>query len=81
MNHHSSITSQNVLSPAIVRTIHEAFDDVMKTLETCRGPYAPHASQRVRAGVARQIVELAKHGECNFDHLRDHTLKAFHCDP
>jgi hypothetical protein len=72
----SLITSQNMLSGAILRTIHEAFDDAIETLERECGPYAPSASKRIRAAVARRMAELAKHGVCDFERLRVGALKA-----
>ncbi len=78
MAHCSSITNQNALAPTIVRTIHEAFDDAVKTLETHRGPCSRHASERMRSAVARRIVDLAKHGECDFGRLRNGALDALY---
>jgi len=80
MAHHSSITNHNVLAPAILRTIHEAFDDVVKTIETRWGPYTSPAWDPMRAKVARRMVDLAKHGECDIARLREGALKAIHLD-
>jgi len=80
MTHLSSITNHNVLPPALVRTIHEAFDDAVTTIETLRGPYPAPVAKRIRAAVARTIVELARHGECDVERLRDEALKAVHLD-
>jgi hypothetical protein len=76
MPYSSSITCFNALPPALVRTIHEAFDDAVRVLDrsrpTSRGPDSE------RAKLARQIVELAKHGECDAIRLRDAALAAIH---
>jgi hypothetical protein len=70
----SSITCFNALPPTLVRTIHEAFDDAVVVLERnwARG------SDSDRAVLARHIVDLAKHGECDASRLRDGALAAIH---
>jgi hypothetical protein len=78
VSHNSSITNQNTRPPSVVRAIHQAFDDVVKTFETQAVSYMPHTRQRVRAKIARYIVDLAKHGECDFDCLRDQAMKTLH---
>lgn len=69
----SDITSFNVLEPRVVRTIREAFDDAVLEIEHCVG--AP-LTEDSRAKVARRLVELAKHGECDFQRLRSAALSA-----
>jgi hypothetical protein len=80
MEHHRSITSRNMLSGAILRTIHHAFDDAIHTLEMEHGPYPPSVSKRIRAAVARRMAELATHGVCDFEHLRAGALEAVYFD-
>jgi len=68
-----SITAYNVLAPIVVRNIREAFDGAVKEIESRRGVDAPDAT---RAKIARQIVGLAKHGECDVNRLRAAALSA-----
>ena len=68
----TAITSFNTLQPSIVRTIREAFDDAVKEIETRRG--ALPECERIK--VARQLVDMAKHGECSFERLRGAALEA-----
>jgi hypothetical protein len=63
----SHITSFNALQPRVVRTIREAFDDAVKEIEERRGYDVP---EDARAKLARRLVDLAKHGECDFQRLR-----------
>ncbi len=65
-----SITAYNCLQPSMVRTIREVFDDAVCEIERRRGENAPPLPEKVRAEVARKIVELAKHGECDAERLR-----------
>jgi hypothetical protein len=67
----SQITSFNVLQPRVVRTIREAFDDAVKEIEERRGYDVP---EDARAKLARRLVDLAKHGECDFQRLRTAAL-------
>lgn len=67
-----AITSFNTLQPSIVRTIREAFDAAVNEIETRRG-VLPECE---RIKVARQLVDMAKHGECNFERLRGAALDA-----
>ncbi len=67
-----TITAYNTLKPAIVRTIREAFDDAVKEIETRRG--ALPECERIK--VAKQVVEMAKHGECSFERLRGAAMSA-----
>ncbi len=74
--HNPQITSFNPLQPIVVRTIREAFDDVVQELEQRRGVQAPPLPKDTRARLARQLVELARHGERDFDRLRMAALSA-----
>jgi len=68
------ITAYNVLEPIIVRNIRVAFDGAVKELETRRGFDAP---RETRAKLAREIVGLARHGECDVNRLRSAALSVF----
>jgi len=68
----SDITSFNVLQPRLVRTIREAFDDVVEEIRKRRGADVPEDTQ---AKVARRLVDLARHGECDLHRLRSAALK------
>ncbi len=67
------ITSYNVLQPGVVRTIREAFDDAVQELEQRRANKLP---EDARAKLARKLVDLARHGECDFQRLRMAALTA-----
>lgn len=69
LNH--QITNFNSLQPAIVRKIREAYDDAVREAERTHP-----LSETLRAKLARQIVELAKHGECDAACLRAKALSA-----
>lgn len=69
----SDITSFNCLEPRVVRTIREAFDDCVRELEKRRGA---GVSDDVRAKLAKRLVDLARHGECDFQKLRSAALSA-----
>jgi hypothetical protein len=71
----ADITSFNVLEPRVVRTIREAFDDAVSEIERRRGASAP-LPEATRAQLARRLVELAKHGECDFQRLRSAAIAA-----
>ena len=71
----ANITSFNVLEPRVVRTIREAFDDAVSEIERRRGAAAP-LPEDTRAKLARRLVDLAKHGECDFQRLRSAALTA-----
>ena len=68
----TAITSFNTLTPAIVRTIREAFDEAVKEIETRRGTL-PECE---RLKVSKHLVEMAKHGECSFERLRGAAMTA-----
>ena len=65
------ITTFNTLKPTMVRTIREVFDDAVRELETKRGCGAPPLSDKARAELARHLVDLARHGECDTVRLRE----------
>lgn len=67
------ITSYNVLEPRVVRTIREAFDDAVHEIQQRRGADVP---EDTRAKLARRLVEMARHGECDFQRLRSAALTA-----
>lgn len=68
---HTDITSFNVLEPRVVRTIREAFDDVVQEIQKRRGIDVP---EDTRAKLARQLVELARRGECDRQRLSNAAL-------
>jgi hypothetical protein len=70
------ITTFNALKPTVVRAIREVFDEAVCEIEKRRGADAPPLPENVRAEVARKIVELARHGECDAQRLRDAALSA-----
>jgi hypothetical protein len=74
--HNPSITTFNPLQPIVVRTIREAFDDVVQQLEQRRGVQAPPLHKDARAKLARHLVELARHGERDYDRLRMAALSS-----
>lgn len=67
-----SPTAFNTLPPALVRIIHEAFDDAVGMLDQS------YASDGVRAAISHHIVELARHGEYDVVRMRDSALKVVH---
>jgi hypothetical protein len=71
MPYSPSITSFNALPPALIRSIHVAFDDAIGAIES-----NSRVPMDARAAVARRIVELAKHGECDVVRLREVGLAA-----
>jgi hypothetical protein len=70
---HTDITSFNVLEPRVVRTIREAFDDVVQEIQRRRGVDVP---QDTRAKLARKLVDLARRGECDRQRLSTAALTA-----
>ncbi|MDZ4865690.1 MAG: hypothetical protein SGI91_00065 [Alphaproteobacteria bacterium] len=68
---HTDITSFNVLEPRVVRTIREAFDDVVQEIQKRRGI---DVSEATRAKLARQLVDLARRGECDRQRLSNAAL-------
>lgn len=70
------ITSFNTLKPTVVRAIREVFDEAVSEIEKRRGANAPPLPESVRAEVARKIVDLARHGECDAERLRRAAISA-----
>jgi hypothetical protein len=70
----SDITSFNVLEPRVVRTIREAFDDAVRELEVRRAGMG--VTDDMRAKLAKRLVDLARHGECDLQKLRNAALSA-----
>lgn len=73
----NSINTLNSVNPSVCRLIREAFDDAVKAVQERRGL---SASDDTRAKLARQIVEMARHGERDSIRLRDGALTALHID-
>ena len=71
------ITTFNTLKPTMVRAIREVFDDAVRELEMQRGSGAPPLSEKARADLARKLVELARHGECDANRLREAAIHDF----
>jgi len=72
----SQITCFNALQPSVVRAIREVFDEAVSEIERRRGADAPPLPETVRAEVARRIVDLARHGECDAGRLREAAVSA-----
>ncbi len=71
-----AITSYNVLPPVILRTIREAFETTVGELEERHGPHA--VTDYTRAALARQMVRLARNGECDAIRLQAQALTYVH---
>ena len=67
----NQITTFNTLKPTMVRAIREVFDDAVRELEKQRGAGAPPLSDEARALLARKLVEMARHGECSAERLKN----------
>jgi hypothetical protein len=76
MHQDQTITSYNALQPIVVRTIREAFEGAIGTLEQQHGPHA--VTDYTRAALARQMVRLARAGECTAERLQTNALKIVH---
>jgi hypothetical protein len=68
---YTDITTHNVLPTSVIRTIREAFDDAVQEFERRRGT---GVTPDTRAKLARRLVDLAKHGECDFQRLKTAAL-------
>lgn len=68
------ITTFNTLKPTMVRAIREVFDDAVRELETRRGSAAPPLSDHARAELAKKLVDMARHGECSAECLRNAAI-------
>ena len=73
------ITTFNTLKPTMVRAIREVFDDAVSELERRRGTNAAPLPDKVRAEVAKKLVDLARHGECDTERLRQAAIESVIC--
>ncbi len=71
-----AITSYNVLPPAMLRTIRQAFESTVGELEERHGRHA--VTDYTRAALARQMVRLARNGECDAVRLQAQALTYVH---
>ncbi|MDZ4739316.1 MAG: hypothetical protein SGJ03_05355 [Alphaproteobacteria bacterium] len=76
----SSVTSFNMLPPALLRTIHDAYDDAVEAVAARQGNDHWVMKDWILKTIARHIVEQAKHGECDVVRLRASALTAVHFD-
>lgn len=74
--HQDTITSFNALQPIVLRTIREAFENTVGELEKRHGTHA--VTDYTRAALARQMVRLARGGECDAERLQTNALKIVH---
>ncbi len=78
MHNQPQINTLNTVNFAAFRTIRVAFDDAVREVEVRRGADARPLSNDTLAKIARQIVELAKHGERDAIRLRTGALSSLH---
>ena len=76
MHQETHITSYNALPPVVLRTIREAFEGAIGSLEQQHGVHA--VTDYTRAALARQMVRLARSGECNRERLQANALTFVH---
>ena len=76
MHHDHTVTSYNALQPIVVRTIREAFESAVGELEQRHGPNM--VTDYTRAALARQMVRLARAGECDAERLQTNALSLVH---
>ena len=76
----SSVTSFNMLPPALLRTIHDAYDDAVEAVAARQGNDRWVMKDWILKTIARHIVEQAKHGECDVVRLRASALTAVQFD-
>lgn len=76
MHHEHTVTSYNALQPIVVRTIREAFENAVGELEQRHGPNM--VTDYTRAALARQMVRLARAGECDASRLQANALSIVH---
>ena len=76
MHQDSNITSYNALQPIVVRTIRQAFESAVGELEQRHGPHM--VTDYTRAALARQMVRLARAGECDASRLQANALTVVH---
>ena len=74
MPYPAAVTSFNQLPPTLRRTIHNAYEDAMETLEARHGRDKWLTYETIRMTVSRHIVEQARHGECDVQRLRENAL-------
>lgn len=74
----SSVTSFNKLPPALLRTIHDAYDDAVEAVTARQGNDRWVVKDWMLTTMARHIVEQARHGECDVVRLRASALTAVH---
>jgi hypothetical protein len=72
----AAITSQNALPPFVLRIIRETFETTIGELEQRHGTHA--VTDYTRAALARQMVRLARNGECNPARLQTQALNCVH---
>jgi hypothetical protein len=72
----AAITSYNALPPFVLRTIRETFETTVGELEERHGRHA--VTDYTRAALARQMVRLARNGECNPIRLQAQALTYVH---
>ncbi len=78
MHNQPQINTLNTVNFAALRTIRVAFDDAVKEVQVRRGVDAWPLSDDTLAKIARQIVELAQHGERDATRLRKGALSSLH---
>ena len=72
----ATVTSYNALPPIMLRTIREAFESTVGELEERHGRHA--VTDYTRAALARQMVRLARNGECDAIRLQAQALTYVH---
>ncbi|MFM9864120.1 MAG: hypothetical protein ACKVRO_10985 [Micropepsaceae bacterium] len=72
----AAVTSQNALPPFVLRIIRETFETTIGELEQRHGSHA--VTDYTRAALARQMVRLARNGECNPSRLQTQALNCVH---
>ena len=72
----AAVTSQNALPPFVLRIIRETFETTIGELEQRHGSHA--VTDYTRAALARQMVRLARNGECNPSRLQTQALTCVH---
>jgi hypothetical protein len=78
MPNNAAVTSFNLLPPVLRRTVHDAYDDAMQTLDAREGCDKWLSYRDMRVTIARHIVGQARQGECDVERLRASALRAVH---
>jgi hypothetical protein len=73
-----AVTSFNLLPPVLRRTVHDAYDNAMKTLDAREGCDKWLSYKDMRMSIARHIVRQARQGEFDAERLRASALRAVH---